>query len=122
LKIKCIQSDSFAIIGYEPSTALPGAIGSLLLGARYRDGYKYVGSVGTGFKHDEARRLKKMLDKIKTRMPVDRVPGKSLVMTGPMYVAEIEYRAWTDDGKLRHASFKGLRDPDDAADVYRLAD
>jgi ATP-dependent DNA ligase len=38
LKIKCIQSDSFAIIGYEPSTALPGAIASLLLGARYRDG------------------------------------------------------------------------------------
>lgn len=122
LKIKCIQSDSFAIIGYEPSTALPGAIASLLLGARYRDGYKYVGSVGTGFKHDEARRLKKMLDKIKTRVPVDRVPGKSLVMTGPMYVAEIEYRAWTNDGKLRHASFKGLRDLEDVVDIYRLPD
>jgi bifunctional non-homologous end joining protein LigD len=35
-----------------------------------------------------------MLDKIKTKLPVDKVPGKSLVMTGPMYVAEIEYRAW----------------------------
>ncbi len=59
LKIKCVQSDTFAIVGYEPSTALPGAIASLLLAARYRDGWKYVGSVGTGFKHDEARRLKK---------------------------------------------------------------
>ncbi len=94
----------------------------LLLGARYRDGYKYVGSVGTGFKHDEARRLKKMLDKIKTRLPVDKVPGKSLVMTGPMYVAEIEYRAWTNDGKLRHASLKGLRDPDELPEVFRLSD
>ncbi len=70
LKIKCIQSDSFAIIGYEPSTALPGAIASLLLGARSRDGYKYVGSVGTGFKHDEACRQKKMLNEIENRMPV----------------------------------------------------
>ncbi|WP_348649059.1 hypothetical protein [Rhizobium leguminosarum] len=26
-----------------------------------------------------------------------------------MLVAEIEYRAWTDDGKLRHSSCKGLR-------------
>jgi ATP-dependent DNA ligase len=52
LKIKCVQNDSFAIIGYEPSTALPGGIASRLLGARDRDGYKYVGSVGTGFKHD----------------------------------------------------------------------
>lgn len=120
LKIKCVQSDSFAIIGYEPSTALPGAIASLLLAARYRDGYKYVGSVGTGFKHDVARSLKKMLDKIKTRVPVDRVPGKNLVMTGPAYVAEIEYRAWTNDGKLRHPSFKGLREEADAGDVYRL--
>nr|WP_245448201.1 MULTISPECIES: hypothetical protein [Neorhizobium] len=38
LRIKCIHSDSCAIIANEPSTALPGAIGSLLLGARYRDG------------------------------------------------------------------------------------
>lgn len=122
LKIKCIQSDSFAIIGYEPSTALPGAIGSLLLGARYRDGYKYVGSVGTGFKHDVARSLKKQLDKLKTRVPPVRVPGKNVVLTGPALTAEVEYRAWTDDGKLRHASFKGLRDPDDSAEVYRLPD
>jgi bifunctional non-homologous end joining protein LigD len=63
-----------------------------------------------------------MLDKIKMRLPVDKVPGKSLVMTGPMYVAENEYRAWTNDGKLRHASFKGLRDPDELPEVFRLSD
>jgi bifunctional non-homologous end joining protein LigD len=116
LKIKCIQSDNFAIIGYEPSTALPGAIASLLLGARYRDGYKYVGSVGTGFKHEVARSLKKQLDKLKTKLPPVKVPGKNLVPTAPALIAEIEYRAWTNDGKLRHPSFKGLRDPDDASE------
>lgn len=99
---------------------MPGAIASLLLGARYRDGYKYVGSVGTGFKHDEARRLKKMLDKIKTRIPVVQVPGKNLVMTGPRYLAEVEYRAWTHTGTLRHASFKGWREEEDRPEVYRL--
>jgi len=41
-------------------------------------------------------------------------------MTPPELVAEIEFRAWTDDGKLRHASFKGLRDEADEASVYRL--
>jgi bifunctional non-homologous end joining protein LigD len=120
LKIKCIQSDSFAIIGYEPSTALPGAVASLLLGARYRDGYKYVGSVGTGFKHDVARSLKKQLDKLKTKLPPVKVPGKNLVLTAPALVAEIEYRAWTNDGKLRHPSFKGVRDPDDTSEIYGL--
>jgi bifunctional non-homologous end joining protein LigD len=122
LKIKCIQSDSFAIVGYEPSTALPDAIGSLLLAARYRDGYKYVGSVGTGFKHDVARSLKKQLDKLKTKLPPVRVPGKNVVLTAPALLAEIEYRAWTDDGKLRHASFKGLRDHQDNASIYQLPD
>ncbi|MCF6367247.1 ATP dependent DNA ligase [Rhizobium halophilum] len=106
-KIKCVQSDTFAIVGYEPSTALPGAIASLLLAARYRDGWQYVGSVGTGFKHDEARRLIKQLDKLKTRIPVVSVPGKNLVMTEPSLVAEIEFRAWTHTGTLRHASLRG---------------
>tara|TARA_R110002020_G_scaffold53905_8_gene150511 strand:+ start:35594 stop:36655 length:1062 start_codon:yes stop_codon:yes gene_type:complete len=122
LKIKCIQSDTFAIVGYEPSTAVPGAIASLLLAARYLDGWKYVGSVGTGFKHDEARRLKKQLDKLKTSIPVVQVPGKSLVMTGPSLLAEIDYRAWTHTGTLRHASFKGLREGEDWAEVYRVTD
>ena len=122
LKIKCVQSDTFAIVGYEPSTAVPGAIGSLLLAARYRDGWKYVGSVGTGFKHDEARRLKKQLDKLKTNIPAVSVPSKKVVMTGPSLAAEIEYRAWTHTGTLRHPSFKGLREAEDWAEVYRLPD
>ena len=65
-----------------------------------------------------------MLDKFKTRVPVDRVPGKNLVMIGPAYVAEIEYRARTNDGKLRHPLFKGLRaqSEGDGAEVYRLSD
>jgi bifunctional non-homologous end joining protein LigD len=122
LKIKCSQSDSFVIIGYEPSTAVPGAIASLLLAARWRDTYVYVGSVGTGFKHDEARQLRKTLDRLKARTPPVRVPGKNLVLTIPTLIAEIEYRAWTHEGKLRHASYKGLRERQDNADIYKMPD
>jgi hypothetical protein len=39
---------------------------------------------------------------------------------GPAFVAEIEYGAWTNYGKLRHPSIKGLRDTDDAVERYRL--
>lgn len=122
IKVKCVQSDSFVIVGYEPSTAVPGAIASLLLAARYRDGFVYVGSVGTGFKHDEARALKKTLDKLKTRLPPVQVPGKNLVLCSPTLIAEIEYRAWTDDGKLRHPSYKGLRERQDNADIFKMSE
>jgi bifunctional non-homologous end joining protein LigD len=48
LKIKCVQSDTFAIVGYEPSKAMAGAIGSLLLAGLKGTEFVYVGSVGTG--------------------------------------------------------------------------
>jgi ATP-dependent DNA ligase len=34
--------------------------------------------------------------------------------------AEIEYRGWTDDAKLPHASFKGFRDNADETRVFNL--
>jgi bifunctional non-homologous end joining protein LigD len=120
LKIKCVQSESFVVVGYEPSTTMPGAIASLLLAARKGGELVYVGSVGTGFKDKVARDLKKQLDLLATDMPTVRIKGKNLVFTEPMRVAEVEFRAWTGDGKLRHASFKGLRDKADATHIYEI--
>src|ERR1700712_4784501 len=69
LKIKCIQSESFAVVGYEPSTTMPGAIANLLLAARKDGKLVYVGSVGTGFKDKVARDLRTQLDAMKTATP-----------------------------------------------------
>ena len=122
LKIKCVQSESFVVIGYEPSTAMKGAIASLLLAARRGDKLVYVGSVGTGFSDLVARDLKQQLDSRKVATPAAhmiKLP-KKLVFTKADLVAEIEYRAWTGDGKLRHASFKGLRHSADSDAIYEM--
>lgn len=119
-KIKCVQRASFAVVGYEPSTAVPGAIASLLLAATEGGKFAYVGSVGTGFTHREAKDLKTRLDAIQAKKPAVPIKGKSLKFVDPVYTAEVEYRAWTGDGKLRHASFKGLREPEDSADIHSL--
>jgi bifunctional non-homologous end joining protein LigD len=110
LKIKCVQSDSFFVVGFEQSSAVPGAIARLLLARKDGNAYVYVGSVGTGFKHAQARELKTQLHEIRTPKPVISTTGKNLVFVRPDLVAEVEYRGWTDDGKLRHSSFKGIRD------------
>lgn len=82
----------------------------------------YVGSVGTGFKDKEARDLKTSLVAIRTKGPTVTVKGKPLVFVEPVLAAEIECRAWTGDGKLRHGSYKGLRYVENSVAIYVLED
>lgn len=123
LKIKCIQSDSFAIVGWEQSAVARGHIGSLLLAAYRGDSLVYVGSVGTGFKEKDAWQLREIMDKLKASRPAVQYEGsrKNIVWLQPTLIAEIEYRAWTGDGKLRHASYKGLREVQDNPAVCELS-
>lgn len=120
LKIKCVQSESFFIIGYEPSRAAFGGIGRLLLAAYSGDQLVYVGSVGTGFSEQSATALRKQLETIKTNRPAMPIKAKNAVFMLPTLIAEIEYRGWTSENVLRHASFKGLREVQDNAAVYKM--
>ncbi|MBB3416738.1 ATP-dependent DNA ligase [Rhizobium sp. BK284] len=120
IKVKCVQSDSFFIVGYEPSAVAHGGIRNLFLAAYKGNDLIYVGNVGTGFNERDATRLRKDLDKLKTSRAPIAFKQRGVVWVQPTLIAEIEYRAWTDDGKLRHASYKGLRERQDNADVYRL--
>ena len=122
LKVKCFQSDSFFIVGYEKSMVARGHIGALLLAARKDGDLVYVGNVGTGFKESEAWNLRGLMDKIKRKTPPLEYDGKrkDVVWLQPTLIAEIEYRGWTDDGKLRHSSYKGLREVQDNAAVYEV--
>ncbi|WP_075293378.1 non-homologous end-joining DNA ligase [Pararhizobium arenae] len=123
VKIKCVSSDAFFIVGYEPS---PGtaAFRSLLLGAYRGDEIVYVGSVGTGFKSRQATELRKLMDTVRWKEKRPPVAydggGKDIVWLHPTLIAEIEYRAWTDDSRLRHAAYKGLRERQDNADVFKI--
>jgi bifunctional non-homologous end joining protein LigD len=89
----------------------------LLLAGRNGDDWVYVGSVGTGFNTKDAEYLRKMLDKLKTKQPVVPLQGKDLVFAQPRLIVEIDFRGWTDDGNLRHASCRGLREVQDNAAV-----
>ena len=106
IKVKCVQSDSFIVVGYELSTVARSGIGSLLVAARKGNDWVYVGSVGTGFNERSAEYLRKTLDRIKRKTPPVKHEGrrKNLVWVHPTLLAEIDYRAWTHGGKLRHAS------------------
>ncbi|RVK60628.1 hypothetical protein CN155_05065 [Sinorhizobium meliloti] len=55
-----------------------------------------------------------------TKSPAVALRRKAAVFTEPVLVAEVEYRAWTDDGKLRHASFKAVREWPEDAGIFEL--
>ncbi|KSV64034.1 hypothetical protein N185_35285 [Sinorhizobium sp. GW3] len=121
LKIKCTRRDTFAIVGYEAST-MHGAIGRLLLAARKGDDLVYVGGCGTGWSNQESAALRKLLNAIPADRPPVALKRKGAVSVRPLLVADIEYRAWTQDGKLRHPSFKGVREMEGPSEVYELRD
>lgn len=120
LKIKCVRSNGSMIVGYEKSGSAFGQIGSLLLAARKAGELVYVGSVGTGFNERSEAQLREAMDKIKASAVKYSGRRKNVVWIKPALVAEVEYRAWTHDGKLRHASYKGLREVQDNAEVYEI--
>nr|WP_234839103.1 non-homologous end-joining DNA ligase [Sinorhizobium medicae] len=119
-KITCKRRDSFVIVGFEPST-VPGHLGRLLLAARKGADLVYVGGCGTGLSHELSRELRNLLEGISTKTPAVDLKRKGAAFVEPLLVAEVEYRAWTDDGKLRHASFKGIRERADDAGVFTLS-
>jgi bifunctional non-homologous end joining protein LigD len=107
-KTKCVQSDTFYVIGYETNAS---GLANILVAAGEPGALKPVGGVGTGFKSVTASSLRKQLDLL--AIPQSPVPGmkaKGVIWAKPEIRAEVEYRGWTADGSLRHASFKGVRE------------
>ena len=79
LKFKCIDSEGFLIIGYEPSSVALGGLGRLLLACRAGDNFAYAGSVGTGFRETTARALRRELDAIRRETPPIKLREKRIV-------------------------------------------
>ncbi|ASY60436.1 ATP-dependent DNA ligase clustered with Ku protein, LigD (plasmid) [Sinorhizobium sp. CCBAU 05631] len=82
-----MRSDSFVIVGFEPST-VPGAIGRPLLAARRRGGLVYVGGCATGWTCAESAKLRELLEAIRTDSPaVNLKKKKRAVFVEPVLVA-----------------------------------
>lgn len=124
IKSKCSARQEFVVAGFVPSSISHTAIGSLVLGI-YDDGkLEHVGRVGTGFSITVAEELFKQLDRM--RIPTSPFArkltaeeGRHVQYVSPELVAEVEFRAWTADGHLRHASYRGLREDKVGSEVVR---
>ncbi len=124
-KTKCIQRQELVIGGFTDPDGSRNGIGALLVG--YYDGGRliYAGKVGTGYTHAMLVSLRKQLEPLERSessfhpaLPKSR-SGSTRHWVEPSLVCEVAFQEWTDDGRLRHPSFQGMREDKPAAEVVR---
>lgn len=122
-KIKFVGRQEFVIGGWLPHMETHiDMIGSLLTGYYEADGsLHYAGSVGTGYTDKMRRELATLLkERASDTSPFRDDAGKpGAFFVRPELVAEVEFRGWSTEGRLRQPSFKGLRFDKDPRDVVR---
>ncbi|SHG50252.1 non-homologous end-joining DNA ligase [Bradyrhizobium erythrophlei] len=108
LKKTCAQRETLPIAGF----ALDGKkFDGIYLGRRKGRDLIYAGKVDHGFDTASAKDLQARLKPlIRTTQPYAKKIAHRGVWVEPSLLAEIEYRAKSAEGKVRHPFFKGLRE------------
>jgi len=125
IKIKNFLMQEVVIGGWTPGEgSRAGRLGSLLLGIPEGEGLHYVGQVGTGFTASILEDLAQRLDAARSdHNPfVTEVPSRyrnAATWVDPTLVGEVQFGEWTTDGKMRHPSWRGLRDDKSPDEVRR---
>jgi bifunctional non-homologous end joining protein LigD len=124
IKVPLTNTTEVVVAGYKTGGRRRATtIASLLVGMYDADdGLAYVGQVSTGLSEDVLRDLQQRLDGLRQSdtpfdAPVPRQHAQQAEWVRPVLVADVTFRSWTSDGRLRQPTWKGLRPDRDAAEV-----
>ena len=113
IKVKNKRRVRLVVAGWLPEKERADRLGALLVGYYDSAGHlRYAGRVGTGFDAKERTRLERLLAPLaRSGSPFEGKRGpRGARYVEPRLVAEVEFTEWTNDGMLRHPSYKGLVD------------
>jgi bifunctional non-homologous end joining protein LigD len=110
LKMNCRQRETLQIVGY---ALKENRFDGLYVGRQDGDKLIYAGKVDHGFNTpgtvtDIRKRLAPLIQK--TQAFSQKIKKPQAVWVKPSLAAEVEYRAKSAEGKLRHPIFKGFRE------------
>lgn len=121
-KFKCAAGQELVVGGFTEPTGSRRGFGALLVGYYEGSNLVYAGKVGTGYSTAVLRRLRRRLGELEvptSPFARGRIEERAPHWVRPELVAEVAFTEWTGDGKLRHPSFRGLRDDKLAGEVRR---
>jgi bifunctional non-homologous end joining protein LigD len=135
IKLKCVAEQELVIGGYTPPEGSRKHFGALLVGYYKGKTLVFAGKVGTGFNAALLKSLGTRMDKLRRETcPFANLPEKKqgrwsqnitpremklCTWIAPELVCQLRFTEWTQDGKLRHPSFLGLREDKEANEVTR---
>jgi bifunctional non-homologous end joining protein LigD len=110
-KVKCLGRSELLVCGWSSRNQ---DLSALLLADPDSEPLRYAGKVGTGFTEADRAALLQELQPLRIEAPAVRDPpraprGDELHWVRPEVLVEVRYAGWTEDGRLRHPSFEGLR-------------
>jgi bifunctional non-homologous end joining protein LigD len=150
-KLKLQHQQEFVVGGWTEPRSTRQHFGALLLGVYEKDGSGlkalgsgtkasaeksgpsaskqpgaliYVGHTGTGFDQHELERVSRLLKsrQVKESPFANKIKSNEIAhWVRPDLVAQVRFTEWTDDGKLRHPVYLGMRDDKKAESVVREA-
>jgi bifunctional non-homologous end joining protein LigD len=137
LKCRIASEQEFVIGGYTPPEGGRTHFGALLVGYYDSGQLLYAGKVGTGFSGRILAELAGKLEPLRQdACPFANLPSAKRSRFGapmnaaalrhirwvrPVTVCQVRFAEWTDDGRLRHPVYLGLRKDKPATEVVREA-
>jgi len=114
VKVKSERDDEFVVIGFTAGEGTRKRLGALDL-ASYTDGELVVrGKVGSGLDDRSIdillERLSPLVQKENAALGELEAAPRGRMFVSPEVVVNVRYAGWTDEGRLRHPVFRGIRD------------
>lgn len=112
-KIRASRAGDFAVVGFTSPRGGRSSFGALHLAVREGKGWRYAGSVGSGFGEEDLAALHaRLLPRARREPPCEgEVPrGRGHTWVEPEVVVEVRYLEWTEEGLLRQPVFLRVRE------------
>jgi bifunctional non-homologous end joining protein LigD len=108
-KRTCRRRETFIVAGLAINR---GRFEGIYLARRQNGALVYAGKVENGFDAAAERQLRKRAEKLqtKTQSLTKKIKKPKAIWLKPKLLVDVEYRALTGTGKVRHPSFKGIRE------------